>query len=278
METFARLIGETGRLLGIDGLEPDAEGVVEFASDDADIAVIYSTEAEDVFLMTATAIPLPPQAGDSVLAALKANHGFKATRGCTISLDQEEGRLVLSEYLPLQCMTPESMIAVLERFTSVLLSLRPVLELAVPFSSLLAADGDDISASPEEVVERKIELGDENVTLRRCDDGGFIASSELCDLPANGRDSLLRDLADANYLFAGTAGATFSIDPETNGIWLQQRLWQEECDAGTDDDLLPRRLVVFAEKAAEWKRAISGDGEFSAPQGQLDALSSFIKV
>lgn len=278
METFAHLIGETGRLLGIDGLEPDAEGVVEFASDDANIVLIHSEEVDNVFLMTATVIPLPPSSEDSILAALKANHGFKATKGCTVSLDSEGGRLVLSECLPIPPMTPESLISALERFTSVLLALRPVLEANAPLSSILDAVGDD--GTEEDADEENIELGDETVTLRHRGDGTYIASSELCTLPEDGRYSILHDLAQANYLFEGTAGATFSIDPETNGIWLQQRVWPQEVDlvAGGNGIMISRRIAVFADKVAEWKRTISGSAEFSSMPDHLDGLANFIKV
>ena len=61
------------------------------------------------------------------MAALKANHRFAATKGASISLDEENNSLALSVYRPLASLDGDKMVALLEDFSSTLLSLRETL-------------------------------------------------------------------------------------------------------------------------------------------------------
>ena len=276
METFAELIGETGRLLGIDGLEPDAEGVCIIASEEAEILVIDCTDEADAVLLTATLMPIPPDPRKAAVACLKANHGFRATRGATISLDQDTRNLVLSRYLPFHALGPESLVAAIEEFSSALLSLRPVI-------------GDSATASfPEAREEAQTTEGERETTLDvdgvavslRTEDGGdfIVASSELLELPPERLGDVLRDLGIANHLFAETAGATISIDPATNRICMQQRFWAHE--GGRDNhDRIALRTAVFADKVREWKERLQNPQPAIPSQpDSFDLLSGFIKV
>ena len=124
MATFTEIISETGKLLGIDGFEPDAEGGCVIASEEAEIVLIYCPEAGDLVLVTAKIMDLPSDDENVLVAALEANHRLEATKGATISLDAEDNSLALSIYLPLDMLTAESLISRLEEFMKALFSLR----------------------------------------------------------------------------------------------------------------------------------------------------------
>ena len=124
MSTFAEIIAETGNLLGIDGFEPDAEGVCVIASEEAVVSLLYCPDAGDMVLVTAKLMDLPSDDGNVLVAALEANHRLEATKGATVSLDEEDNSLVLSMYLPLDLLTAEILVSRLEGFMAALLSLR----------------------------------------------------------------------------------------------------------------------------------------------------------
>lgn len=276
MDTFARLIGETGRLLGIDGLEPDAEGVCIIASEETEILVIDCTDDADAVLLTATLMPLPPDPHKAAVAALKANHGFRATRGATISFDQDARNLVLSRHMPFQALTPESLVEAIEEFSSALLALRPVIEDSEMESPLDAHDEAQAAGGERGT---SIDVDGVSVSLRTDEGGDFIvASSELLELPTEGRGDVLLDLVIANHLFAETAGATLSIDPATNRICMQQRFWTHEggCDG---DERIALRTAVFADKVREWKDRLQNPQRATPLQtDSFDTLSGFIQV
>lgn len=125
MDDYAKLIAETGALLGIEGFEPDAEGVCVLESEEAAITIMFCPEADDAVLLTAKFMDAPPDEDGALMAALEANHRFAKTAGATISIDHDDGSLHLSESLPLAILTPESLVARLESFSSVLLALNP---------------------------------------------------------------------------------------------------------------------------------------------------------
>lgn len=123
MDAFADLIAQTGTLLGIDGLEPDAEGVVEFVSEEATIVVMLAGEASDMILVTAKALDAGDAAYDAARRAMEANFAEDAT----ISLDPDDGSYHLSDYAPLDRLTPEKLVERLENFASALVRLRGIL-------------------------------------------------------------------------------------------------------------------------------------------------------
>ncbi len=124
MSTFAEIIAETGNLLGIDGFEPDAEGVCVIASEEAEVSLLYCPDAGDMVLVTAKLMDLPSDDGNVLVAALEANHRLEATNGATISLDEEENSLVLSMYLPLDLLTAEALVSRLEAFMAAFFSMK----------------------------------------------------------------------------------------------------------------------------------------------------------
>jgi len=126
MDAFASLICDVGRLLGIEALEPDADGVVEIVSEDAAISVMRSGEAGDVVFMTAKVMDAADAAPDAFRRALEFNFQPIAG-GATVSCDPDDGSFVLSDYVPLDVLTPEGLVSKLETFASALAKLRGLL-------------------------------------------------------------------------------------------------------------------------------------------------------
>ena len=146
MYSFSELMAETGDILGIEGLEPDAEGVCILASDEAEIYLINCPEAGDMILITSSFMPLPPDGDRALVAALKANHLFEKTRGATLSLDPETEMISLSRFVPLAALTPEFLINLVEEFSSALVSFRSYFE---EENFKVSPFGDDSGESPE---------------------------------------------------------------------------------------------------------------------------------
>ena len=120
MDAFASLISETGRLVGIDSLEPDADGVVEFASEEATVVVMRAGEDGDTVLITARLLDAADVVPDVRRHALEANF----TGDFTVSVDPDDGSYHLSDYAPIRSLSPDGMLAWLESFSSELLRLR----------------------------------------------------------------------------------------------------------------------------------------------------------
>ena len=120
MDAFATLIAETGRLVGIDSLEPDADGVVELASEEATIVVMRAGEAGDTVLITAKILDAADVAPDARRRALEANFAGDLT----VSVDPDDGSYHLSDYAPVRVLSPENMVGWLEKFSSALMRLR----------------------------------------------------------------------------------------------------------------------------------------------------------
>ena len=120
MDAFASLIAETGRLVGIDSLEPDADGVVEFASEEATVVVMRAGEAGDTVLITAKILDAADAAYGAWRRAVEANFDSDLT----VSVDSDDGSYHLSDYAPVRVLSPENMVSWLESFSSALMRLR----------------------------------------------------------------------------------------------------------------------------------------------------------
>ncbi|MBQ3749004.1 MAG: type III secretion system chaperone [Kiritimatiellae bacterium] len=272
MDGFGKLIAGTGDLLGIEGLEPDADGVCILESEEAQILVIDCPEAGDMVFVTATLMPVLDDASSAYLAALDANHRFKGTRGGTVSLDSANDTLVLSRYVPLDSLTPESFVALLEEFSSVLICLRDTL--CDTGETRSRASADEQESVPHDSIDT-INLDDLPLELDRMADDSIIAIAELGALDAgeDGDAPILREFMEANHLFAGTAGATLSIERDTRHAFLQQALYTPP---GNDEDWLPRRLAIFAGKATEWKTHL--EKKDAPPDGLPPFSGNFMQV
>ena len=267
MGGFDDLMAEVGDILGIEGYKPDAEGVCVLESEEAEIRIIHCPEADEMVLVMATVMPLPPDGGRSLLAALDANHRFKGTRGSTVSLDPESDELVLSQYLPVDILTPRSFVALLEAFSSALIALR-VLDTEEQTTSP-AVSGETVLGK---VNVDRIDIDGVVVELSQSEnDGLIVAVTDLGEAPTD--QTVVRELLEANHLFAGTAGATLSLEAKSNRVFLQQKIYPND----GDEDWLPRRLAVFLDKASEWRVRLQGVAETAGDDPSLDN-STFIKV
>lgn len=141
--TYEDLIEETGAEIGIEGFTPDAEGVCILASDIGEIVIMDCKEAAREFvLLNAAVCDVPPDANAALLEALKANSGFRETKGATLSVDSETRRFELSQYAALDDLDPDRLVEMIEDFATALVRVRERLEGA----SLGEATGETAAA------------------------------------------------------------------------------------------------------------------------------------
>ena len=137
--TYEELIEETGAEIGIEGFTPDADGVCVLASDIGEIVLMdCKDDPRGLGLLNAAVADVPPDAGAALLEALKANRGFRDTKGATLSVDPETKRFELSRYAFLEGLDPDKFVAIVEDFATALVDVRALLEGA----SLDQAPGD----------------------------------------------------------------------------------------------------------------------------------------
>ena len=140
--TYEELIEETGAQIGIEGFAPDADGVCVLASEIGEITIMDCTEGLiEMVLLNAAVSDVPPDADAALLEALKANCGFKGTKGSTLSVDPETMRFELTRYAVLEDLDPEKFIAIVEDFATALVNLRDRL------------DGAHLSGDAEQMAE-----------------------------------------------------------------------------------------------------------------------------
>ena len=85
---------------------------------------------------------VPPEAGPALMEALKANRGFRDTKGSTLSVDPETKRFELSRYTFLEGLEPDRFVAIIEDFATALVDVRAKIE-----GAQLSGDPDDVSES-----------------------------------------------------------------------------------------------------------------------------------
>ena len=140
--TYEELIEETGAMIGIEGFAPDADGVCVLASDIGEIVIMDCKEdPRGLVLLNAAVADVPPDAGAALLEALKANRGFRDTKGATLSVDPETKRFELSRYAFLEGLAPDKFVAIVEDFATALVDVRARLE------------GAQLSGDPAEVAD-----------------------------------------------------------------------------------------------------------------------------
>lgn len=94
--------------------------------------------------------------------------------------------------------------------------------------------------------------------------GVLLATADLGEAPPEGREALYKTLLEANDLFAGTLGATLSLNPANGRIRLQRF---DDMDALRAAGVRAA-FTVFADTAAVWKRFVAdfrGDGDAPPP-------------
>ena len=141
--TYEELIEETGAMIGIEGFAPDADGICVLASDIGEIVIMDCREdPRGLVLLNAAVTDVPPEAGAALLEALKANRGFRDTKGSTLSVDPETNRFELSRYAFLEGLDPDRFVAIIEDFATALVDVRAKIE-----GAQLSGDPDDVSES-----------------------------------------------------------------------------------------------------------------------------------
>ncbi|MBE6382626.1 MAG: type III secretion system chaperone [Lentisphaerae bacterium] len=141
--TYEELIEETGAMIGIEGFTPDADGICVLASDIGEIVIMDCREdPRGLVLLNAAVADVPPEAGPALLEALKANRGFRDTKGSTLSVDPETRRFELSRYAFLEGLEPDRFVAIIEAFATALVDVRAKIE-----GAQLSGDPDDVSES-----------------------------------------------------------------------------------------------------------------------------------
>ena len=140
--TYEELIEETGAMIGIEGFTPDADGICVLASDIGEIVIMdCKDDPRGLVLLNAAVADVPPDAGAALLEALKANRGFRGTKGATLSIDPETRRFELSRYAFLEGLDPDRFVAIVEDFATALVDVRGRIE------------GAQLSGDPSEVAE-----------------------------------------------------------------------------------------------------------------------------
>ena len=94
--------------------------------------------------------------------------------------------------------------------------------------------------------------------------GVLLATADLGEAPPEGREALYKTLLEANDLFAGTLGATLSLNPANGRVRLQRF---DDMDALLTAGVRAA-FTVFADTAAVWKRFVAdfrGDGDAPPP-------------
>ena len=127
--TYEELIEETGAMIGIEGFTPDADGICVLASDIGEIVIMDCREdPRGLVRLNAAVTDVPPEAGAALLEALKANRGFRDTKGSTLSVDPETNRFELSRYAFLEGLDPDRFVAIIEDFATALVDVRAKIE------------------------------------------------------------------------------------------------------------------------------------------------------
>ena len=140
--TYEELIEETGAMIGFEGFTPDADGVCVLASDIGEIVIMdCKDDPRGLVLLNAAVADVPPDANAALLEALKANRGFRDTKGATLSVDPETRRFELSRYAFLEGLEPDRFVTIIEDFATALVDVRARIE------------GARLSGDPEEVPE-----------------------------------------------------------------------------------------------------------------------------
>ncbi len=127
--TYEELVEETGAMIGIEGFTPDADGICVLASDIGEIVIMdCKDDPRGLVLLNAAVADVPPDASAALLEALKANRGFRDTKGSTLSVDPETKRFELARYAFLEGLDPDRFVAIIEDFATALVDVRARIE------------------------------------------------------------------------------------------------------------------------------------------------------
>ena len=95
--------------------------------------------------------------------------------------------------------------------------------------------------------------------------------------PPERRDALGRAVLEANFLYQGTGGASFALNPADGHLHLQRYDWLARLDA----DRALEALTRFADTVAAWRRIIADCRQTASsaqPPSELPAAAPFLRV
>jgi len=115
------------------------------------------------------------------------------------------------------------------------------------------ADAPEVASGVLDVYE--CEINGVQISLKPGKDGTCVLSADLGPLAEDDAAALIGEMLAANYAFQGAAGATLSVEPGTGHVFLRRRVWPDDSN---EDAILPE-VVVFADKAREWRERIAGE-------------------
>ena len=126
--------------------------------------------------------------------------------------------------------------------------------------------GVTIETSPEGAFD--LEVDGMPMAVRPVDDGRAVSLFAVIGQPPPERlEALYAMLLKANHLFAGTAGATLSLDPETNDVSLYRVLDLRVLDA----DTFYAEMERFVNSLDAWRTVVT---EFRASEPSFGAVDA----
>lgn len=100
-----------------------------------------------------------------------------------------------------------------------------------------------------------LEVDEMPVTFREDGETGrLVTRGEVARVPEEDRERLSRILMESMYLWAGTGGASFAVDPGTDRLLLQRTDSLKALDVGG----FKAMLEAFANELASWREMVEG--------------------
>jgi len=128
------------------------------------------------------------------------------------------------------------------------------------YKNLLTAFANEVGLNPVERFLETEELVIDDITVSLYFEGddevGEVVFFSLLGIPAEDRMAeVVRVALEANYLWAGTGGATLGISPDTSHVVIAARLPLDTLSAPA----LASLLDSFVDTASFWRRYVSGE-------------------
>ena len=118
-----------------------------------------------------------------------------------------------------------------------------------------------------------LEIDGEAVVLQ---DAGelLLVRAEVGEIPADGREGILASAMEANFLYQGTGGGSFALNPADGHLHLQRYDWLERLDVDAAVSMLQR----FSDTISSWRKILtdiqfaSADPETGSAGGRGDGV------
>lgn len=108
--------------------------------------------------------------------------------------------------------------------------------------------------SPDETNSCHLKIDDMSVSFMEDPDAGTVVTwAEICEPPTDGASMLYRVLMESMFMGQGTAGASFSIEPESGKIYLHR----VDPSAVLDLDSFCAMVEKFVNTLEQWRKTIA---------------------